>query len=302
MCGILLLCVLALAPARAFAQHGAAGARGGGARAGAVRAPQAPAARAPTPTVSRPGAASAVIIRPITSRPTSIAMGVNPVTTFRTPLPSGIRLPFRPPLRFPPRPIGPFFGSGNFGGFGFNPFFFPSCNPFWGMGFGCGLLAPYYGIGYGPAVSYPAGPAYPSEPPYPSDPVYSPPEPSATLQYTPLVNQYPSLSTLPGQDLTAPGGAGAPLRNEMLLYLQDGSVFAVASYTVSDGELHYVTAYGGRNNVAVGFLDLQKTIEANAARGVAFTLTPGPAAASGASAPSPLGPAPAPPGPITPSK
>jgi len=52
----------------------------------------------------------------------------------------------------------------------------------------------------------------------------------------------------------------------------------------------------------VDLLDLRKTIEANAARGVTFTLTPAPSAAPGASAPAPLGPAPAPPGPITPPR
>ena len=78
-------------------------------------------------------------------------------------------------------------------------------------------------------------------------------------------------------------------------------MFAVGSYTVTDGQLRYVTAYGDKNDVAVDQLDLQKTIQANAARGVAFTLTPANPAA-GSSSPSPLGPAPAPPGPITPPK
>ncbi|PYY03112.1 MAG: hypothetical protein DMG69_33125 [Acidobacteria bacterium] len=171
------------------------------------------------------------------------------------------------------RPIGPFLGTASAFGFGFNPSLFPGCNRFWGVGRGCGLLSPYlgYGVGYFPAV-------YPSESAYPSDPVYVPPEPSTILQYTPPVNQYPSPETL-----------------------NDGSVFAVASYTVSNGDLHYVTAYGERNDVSVDLLDLQKTIDANAARGVAFTLTPA-APASGASKPTPLGPAPAPEGPITPPK
>jgi len=211
--------------------------------------------------------------------------------------------PSRPPLRLPVRPLNPFRATGNFFALGFNPFFFPSCNPFWGFGFGCGLLSPYYGygVGYFPPA-YPSGPAYPSEPDYPSDSGYSPPAPSGTLQYTPLLNQYPSVATLPSEDLSSPRSANPQARNETLLYLQDGSVFAVASYTVSDGRLHYVTAYGERNDVAVDLLDLQKTITANAARGVAFTLTPAPNTGPGASAPSPLGPAPAPAGPITPSK
>jgi hypothetical protein len=115
------------------------------------------------------------------------------------------------------------------------------------------------------------------------------------------MNQYPSLTTLPTEDLTASGSASAQLRNDVLLYLKDGSVFAVSSYTVSDGELHYVTSYGEKNDIPVDLFDLKKTIETNAARGVAFTLTPANPAA-GSSSPSPLGPAPAPPGPITPPK
>lgn len=194
--------------------------------------------------------------------------------------------------------MGPFLGTAGLFGLGFNPFFFPNCNPFWGMAFGCGMLSPYYGygIGYNPALLYPPGPAYPSE----SE--YSPPESPATLQYAPPVNEYPLAESLPAEDLNALNGVNRQLRNEILLYLNDGSVFSVASYTVSDGRLHYLTAYGEQNDLAVDLLDLRKTIEANAARGVTFTLTPAPSAAPGASAPAPLGPAPAPAGPITPPR
>jgi hypothetical protein len=303
ICGILLASALALTPGNAFAQRGAAGAHAGVARpGGGVRAPQAPVVRSSGAGVSHPTAASPVITRPIITRPT----GVNPlapfrtsVAPFRTPLTSsGIFFPSRPPRRFPISPIGPFVGTAGLFGLGFNPFFFPTCSPFWGLAYGCGMgiLPPYYGVGYIPASVYPSAPVYPS------DPVYSPPESSATLQYTPPVNQYPSLESLPGEDLTASSGGSAQLRNETLLYLKDGSVFAVASYTVSDGHLRYVTAYGEKNDIAVDLLDLRKTIEANAERGVAFTLTPPPAPAPGASSPAPLGPAPAPPGPITPPK
>ena len=226
-----------------------------------------------------------------------------PLTPLRMPvMTSGLRLPPRPPLRFPITPIGTF----GFLGLRHNPFFnglgFPGCNPFLGMGFGCGVLSPYYGygVGYIPPV-YPGQPAYPSGPAYPSDPVYSPSDPSATLQYAPVMNQYSSVAGLPGEDLTA-GSVGAQLQSETLLYLKDGSVFAVASYTVADGVLHYVTSYAEKNDVLIDLLDLQKTIEANAARGVAFTLTPPDPAVHRDSRPTPLGPAPAPEGPITPPR
>lgn len=253
--------------------------------------------------MSRPASASPAIARPIVTRPAAITPLTTvrtPVTPFHTPLPSSAMLfPSRPPRRFPNSPIGPFLGTPGVFGLGYNPFWFPGCNPFFGMAFGCGMLSPYYGygvgynIGYGPALAYPSGPAYPPELAYP------PVDTSASFQYTPVL-QSPSVGSLP-EDLNASSSVSGQLRNEVLLYLQDGSVFAVASYTVSDGSLHYLTAYGEKNDLAVDLLDLQKTIEQNATRGVAFTLTP-PSPSSGASAPSPLGPAPAPPGPITPPK
>jgi hypothetical protein len=303
ICGILLLCALALTPADTFAQRGAAGAHAGGARAGGVRAPQVPVVRAPAPGISHPTAPNPVITRPIITRPVDVRL--NPVTAFRKPImpvrppvtTAGIVFPTRPPLRFPIRPVGTVVGLPGLFGLGYSPFFFWGCNPFWGFAYGCGIGAP--GFGYGGYIS-PA--AYPSGPIYPSDPVYSPSEPSATLQYTPPTNQYPLLESLPAENLSAATNVSARLRNEILIYLKDGSVFAVASYTVSDGQLHYVTDYGDKNDLSADLLDLQRTVEINAQRGVAFTLTPAPDAAHDASAPAPLGPAPAPPGPITPAK
>lgn len=299
-----MLAALAFIPASSFAQRRAAGAHAGGARPGVVRAPQAPVARAPVTGVSRPTTASPVFTRPIVTRPT----GISPLTTLSTPvaplrtptMTSGIRFPSRPPLRFPITPV-----RGTFGFLGYSPFFgynpFLGYTPFWlcsgfGFGYGCGMLPVYSGVGYIPPV-YPA-----AEPAYPSDPVYTPADSSATLQYTPLLNEYPSVGSFPAEDLAAPAGASAQLRNETLLYLKDGSVFAVSSYTVTNGLLHYVTAYGEQNDLLVDLLDLRKTIETNAARGVAFTLTPPDPSAPRDSKPTPLGPAPAPEGPITPPR
>jgi hypothetical protein len=221
----------------------------------------------------------------------------------RPPVTTGVVFPTRPP-RLPIRPIVPFLGTAGFFGLSYNPFWFPGCNPFLGFAYGCGILAPYYGVGYYPPAVYP-GPAYPA-PAYPPDPVYSPPDtsvsaaPATSFQYTPLLNPYPLAGDLSSEDLSA--GSGTQSRSETLLYLKDGTVFAVASYTVSDGQLHYVTSYGEKNYFSVDLLDLRKTIEENAQRGVAFTLTPAAPATPGASQPAPLGPAPAPEGPINPPK
>ncbi len=313
---ILVVFALALTPMRAHAQRGAAGAHAaGGARAGGVAVPRAPAVRVP-PAASRPTTASPITTRPaaspfITHPIIGRPVGGVPITGLRTPVSpfripstgSGILFSSRPPRRPPIGPVGPFLGTNSLFGLAYNPFLFAGCNPFWGRANGCGVLAPYYGygVGYFQPV-YPSAPGYPVEAPdyYPSGPAYTPPDSSATLQYTPPIGQYPSLASLPSQDLSASTDLSTRVRNEVLLYFKDGSVFSVASYTVSGGQMHYVTGYGDKNDVSVDQLDLQKTIQANAARGVAFTLTP--ASPAAASSPSPLGPAPAPPGPITPPK
>ena len=306
--GIFLVIAFALTRG-AFAQHGAAGGHaGGGARAGGAGVPRGSVVRVP-PIAGRP-AANPVISHPLVGRP----MGGIPVTGLRTPISpfrtpltgSGILFSSRPPRRPPFGPTRPFLGTVSPFGLAYDPFLFGGCNPFWGLASGCGLLAPYYGygVGYFPPA-YPSGPGYPSgAPDYPSSsdpsgPVYTPPDTSATLQYTPLSSQYP-LASLPPEGSSATN-LSARLGYQVLLFFKDGSVFAVASYTVSSGQLRYVTAYGEKNEVGVDQLDLQKTIEANAARGIAFTLTPA-SPSVGPSLPSPVGPAPAPPGPITPSK
>ena len=232
--------------------------------------------------------------------------GRGPVAPFRNPVTSPLFLPTRPP-RLPIRPMVPIVGTVGSFGLAYNPFLFPGCNPFLGFAHGCGILAPYFGYaGYNPVGGY--GPTYPG-PAYPPDPVYSPPDtsasapPTASLQYTPLDNEYPLSGNPLTEGLIGSTSVTAQSRNETLLYLKDGTVFAVASYTVSDGQLHYATAYGEKNDVLVDLIDLHKTIEANAERGVAFTLTPSATPATpGASKPTPLGPAPAPEGPITPGR
>jgi len=69
---------------------------------------------------------------------------------------------------------------------------------------------------------------------------------------------------------------------ETLLYLTDGTNFDVNSYWLSGGDLHYITSYGGENAVSISQVDLQRTVNVNAARGVPFTLRPAPRGGSGA--------------------
>jgi hypothetical protein len=71
------------------------------------------------------------------------------------------------------------------------------------------------------------------------------------------------------------------------LYLKDGSSFAVSDYWLADGKLHYLTSYGGDNAVDESQVDLQRTVNENASRGVDFSLKPQPAGSGNAAAPAP---------------
>jgi hypothetical protein len=59
-----------------------------------------------------------------------------------------------------------------------------------------------------------------------------------------------------------------------MLYLNDGTVYALTNYWVAGGRLHYVTQYGGENSVAMDQVDMQRTVDVNAHRGVPITLRP----------------------------
>jgi hypothetical protein len=78
------------------------------------------------------------------------------------------------------------------------------------------------------------------------------------------------------------GGTGAqtvgPIGKRVVavLYLKDGSSYAVTDYWLENGKLHYVASYGGENAIDETALDLQKTVNENAAQGLTFTLRPAP--------------------------
>lgn len=65
---------------------------------------------------------------------------------------------------------------------------------------------------------------------------------------------------------------------EVGLFLKDGSVYAISDYWLAGGRLHYVTNYGGENALDLSQIDLQRTVDANARRGVPFLLRPAPPA------------------------
>ncbi len=85
-------------------------------------------------------------------------------------------------------------------------------------------------------------------------------------QNPPAENSSPDNS---GVDNSAP----AP---DTVIFLKDGTSFAVKDYWVADGKLHYITSYGGENAVDLGAFDLQRTTDENAKQGIAITLRPAP--------------------------
>ena len=76
-----------------------------------------------------------------------------------------------------------------------------------------------------------------------------------------------------------PPGPQTPADNgEVMIFMKDGSVNMVRDYWVADGQLHYRTADGGENTLNWNDIDVQQTVDANAKRGVNFTLRPSDAA------------------------
>jgi hypothetical protein len=59
-----------------------------------------------------------------------------------------------------------------------------------------------------------------------------------------------------------------------LLQLRDGSMYGLVAYWLKDGQLHYTTTYGGQNCLELDRIDLEKTVQLNAERGIQFVLHP----------------------------
>ena len=71
--------------------------------------------------------------------------------------------------------------------------------------------------------------------------------------------------------------SGDKAKNEQpvtLLQLYDGSMYGLVDYWVEDGQLYYTTTYAGQGSVGLDRIDLEKTVQLNAGRGVQFVLHP----------------------------
>jgi hypothetical protein len=193
-------------------------------------------------------------------------------------LPNGTPIGLRPiPLpphigKFPPgRHFQTFFGQGCFGGF------FPgSCGGGiwwgggwwdfgggfgWGSGSGFGTdCDPAFGCVYGDYMGgYSSGGSYGVE-----------------AQGEDMQSQELNSSIYLPPPSENSGEAQSASQPEVALFLKDGSVYAVSDYWLAGGQLHYVTNYGGQNSLDISQIDLQRTVDANARRGVTFILRPAP--------------------------
>jgi hypothetical protein len=213
------------------------------------------------------GASTALRGSSFTSGATSNAMRTRPFAQSITGPP---HVPGRP---FRNRPI--FFGPGfGFGGC-FGPFFFGCGGGFFGGGFGFG-----FGLGYGygycdPFWGCPAG-FYGSyyNGGYYGNQIYnqSTDDSSVSNEFNP--SRYWGPSAPPEE--TGGGGGASSSDSEVVLFLKDGTVYAITDYWIADNKLHYVTNYGGENSIPLDQLDMQRTVDTNAKRGVNITLRPTP--------------------------
>jgi hypothetical protein len=197
----------------------------------------------------------------IASRTFVVPMGLSPM---RPGTAWGSRVfPVPPRIFFPRHLLGGggfgFFGGGCFSGFfpGFCGTSFwwgpmwawgPNCDPDWGCN-GFGYLN--YDPGYGNGVSgnYDA---------------------AANGDARSIENGPFSLRAWPADDSV--GKKTEISKPTVTIYLTDGSSYGVTDYWLVGGNLHYVTTYGGENSIPFERLDLQHTVDENAARGVNFTL------------------------------
>jgi len=86
----------------------------------------------------------------------------------------------------------------------------------------------------------------------------------------PVSNVYASSNPNPNTENVA---ESAPI---VLLYLKDGMTIDATDYWIADGGLHYRRSDGSESTLDINNLDLQRTVDENAKRGVPITLKPQP--------------------------
>lgn len=210
------------------------------------------------------GASTALRGSSFTSGATSNAMRTRPFAAQFVGAP-----PHVPPFRHRPIFFGPGFG---FGGC-FGPFFFGCGGGFFGgfgfgLGYGYGYCDPFWGCPAGFYGSYYNGGYYGNQ-------IYnqSTDESSVSNEFNPSRYWGPSA---PPEETGGGGGSASSSDSEVVLFLKDGTVYAITDYWIADNKLHYVTNYGGENSIPLEQLDIQRTVDVNAKRGINITLRPTP--------------------------
>ena len=66
----------------------------------------------------------------------------------------------------------------------------------------------------------------------------------------------------------------------VLVYLKDGTMLVADDYWLDGGQFHYTVKYGGETQIGLDQVDVQKSVDENAKRGVKFTMKARPAMAS----------------------
>ena len=67
-----------------------------------------------------------------------------------------------------------------------------------------------------------------------------------------------------------------------LIYLKIGTTYSVSDYWLPAGRLHYAVNYGAPSTLKMKEVDLQRTVDENARRGIRFSLRPHPSKRSDA--------------------
>jgi len=160
-------------------------------------------------------------------------------------------------IYYPPGYYGGYgygYGYGLGYGYGYGYGLYPGFG--WDFGFGYGLG---YGYGYGYGTGY-----------YGNGVGYSDARPAASGDAQSSSAEYGPYATLDAKT-DQPGTLPDPAKQSAVV-LKDGTVYTVTDYWMADGKLHFVTAESGESTVDIEQVDLQKTVDRNAGRGVTFTL------------------------------
>lgn len=181
--------------------------------------------------------------------------------------------------------FGPSIFFGFLGPFGFSPFGFGSTCIFNGFFQNC-FLTPVnfspFGFGaFGPFGLFGPWNNWSNFAPFGSGFLFMPPVENlqpAFGDYLPNTNYAPSYTfepePLPVPEEAPPSANASETQPVVNLVLKDGTVFGVTSYWLVNGQLFYITTYKIQSSIPIDQLDLQKTVDMNWKRGVAFTLTP----------------------------